>query len=85
MLERAFKWAKIQREVAESMTKTWIEFVPRWRNMWATYKKNASKPNPFRMPDPGKVLTFRRFLQTHPSPERWSIGCIEKPTLEGRF
>lgn len=56
MLERAFKWAGIQREAAELMTKTWIEFVPGWRRMLVAYKKDSSMPNPFTVPDPGKTF-----------------------------
>lgn len=54
MLERAWKGAKIQREVADSMTVTWSEFVPGWRKILAAYKKDSSNPNPFEEPDTGK-------------------------------
>ena len=62
MLERAFKWAKIQREVADSMTKTWIEYVPGWRLMLLTYKKDPSMPNPFRVPDPGTTFSLGHII-----------------------
>lgn len=55
MLERAFKWAKIQRDAAESMTETWIEFVPGWRRMLDAYKQDRSMPNPFEEPNTGKA------------------------------
>ena len=86
MLERAFKWAKIQREAAEVMTRTWIEFVPAWSAMLAAYKKDPSKSNPFRTPDPGKTLPYSRVsTSTDRFSDRWGVGCFESSTLEGRF
>ena len=87
MLERAFKWAKVQREAAEVMTRTWIEFVPAWSAMLAAYKKDSSKPNPFRTPDPGKTLSLMRVsaYALNQFSDRWGIGCLESSTLEGRF
>ena len=64
MLEKARKWAKTQRRVADSMTATWSDFVPSWRGMLLAYKEDESKPNPFEEPDPGK-----RFLR---APTIWS-------------
>ena len=60
MLERAFKWAGVQREVANSMTATWSEFVPEWSKMLHAYKKDNSMPNPFEEPDPSNVLPYMR-------------------------
>jgi hypothetical protein len=54
-LERASKWVEKQREVSESLTKTWIEFVPGWKKMLVAYKKDSSKSNPFSKPDPGRI------------------------------
>ena len=86
MLERAFKWAKIQWEAAESMNKTWIEFVPGWRKMLDTYKKDSSKPNPFKAPDPGKTLLYlATSLFADQFPKRRCIGLIKGSALEGRF
>ena len=55
MLERAYKWAKKQREAAELMTDAWITLVPGWKRMLDAYKKDMSMPNPFKEPDPGKT------------------------------
>jgi hypothetical protein len=54
MLERAWKWSKIQREAADSLTVAWAEFVPGWKKMLLAYKEDDTKPNPFEDPDPGK-------------------------------
>lgn len=54
MLKRANKWAKIQREAADSMTKAWPQLVPGWRKMLLAYKQDKSKQNPFEEPDIGK-------------------------------
>ena len=59
MLERAWNGARTQREVADSMTLTWSEFVPGWRRMLDAYKKDKSKPNPFQEPDLGKGVSAR--------------------------
>ena len=59
MLERAWKWSKIQREAADSMTTTWSEFSPGWKKMLIAYKKDKSKPNPFEEPNPGKRLPHK--------------------------
>jgi hypothetical protein len=62
MLERAYKWAKIQREVANSMTVTWSEFVPEWKRMLQKYKMKNTHPNPFEEPDPGKNSSRRHII-----------------------
>lgn len=59
MLERALKWAKIQRDAAELMTDTWTEFVPGWRRMLDAYKQDHSIPNPFEEPNTGKTPFIR--------------------------
>jgi len=59
MLENAWRWAKIQRDAADSMDATWPEFVPDWKKMLIAYKKDKSKPNPFKEPDPGKRILHR--------------------------
>lgn len=56
MLERAIKWAKKQREAAESMTAAWSRSVPSWRRMLIAYKNNQSNPNPFEAPDPSTFI-----------------------------
>lgn len=62
MLERVFKWAKIQCEVADSMTATWSKFVPKWSRMLGAYKKNSSMPNLFKEPNPGEILLYRHII-----------------------
>ena len=62
MLERAFKWARIQREVANSMSITWCAFVPEWMRMLRAYKLDKKKPNPFEEPDPGMDITYRHVV-----------------------
>ena len=61
MLERAAKWAQIQRKEADSMSEAWPKFVPKWRKMVRAYKKDQTKPkkdrsnpNPFEEPDWGR-------------------------------
>lgn len=51
MLKRALKWAKTQREAANSMTLAWSRSVPAWRKTLITYKSGRSKLNPFEEPD----------------------------------
>ena len=50
----AWKWVKIQCQVADSMTATWSDFIPSWRDMLLAYKEDESNPNPFEEPDPSK-------------------------------
>ena len=64
MLERAWKWAKIQCEAADSMTTTWAEFVPSWEEMLLAYKNDKSKPNPFEEPDPGKRSPYQCIIKS---------------------
>ena len=54
MLERAYKWARTQREVADSMSMAWSPFVSGWRRMLNAYKRDRSMPNPFELPSIGK-------------------------------
>ena len=54
MLERACKWAKIQREAADAMTEAWPQSVPAWRGALLAYKQDNSNPNPFEEPETGK-------------------------------
>lgn len=63
MLERVWKWAAVQREVADSMTATWSEFAPSWEKMLLAYKKDKSKPNPFEESDPGKQFPCKYTLE----------------------
>ena len=53
-LERSLKWARVQREEADSMSVAWSRFVPGWRKMLHEYKRDKSKPNPFEEPNPGR-------------------------------
>ena len=53
MLERAIKWAKVQRDEADSMTQAWLKYVPAWREMLRAFERDRSNPNPFEQPDPG--------------------------------
>jgi hypothetical protein len=68
MLERAFKWAKIQHDAADSMTEAWPNYVPKWRRMLKRYKRKQTEPNPFEQPNTGKLTcacTCNRELITH--------------------
>jgi len=56
MLERACKWAKIQREEADAMTAAWPRAVPGWRKMLLDYKQDQSNPNPFEEPDASELV-----------------------------
>lgn len=48
-LEKAWKWSKAQREVATSLDATISKgTLLRWTKMVTDYKKDSSKPNPFR-------------------------------------
>jgi hypothetical protein len=68
MLKRAYKWAKIQREVADSMTVTWTEFVPEWKKMLQKYKQHRSMPNPKNpKPDPKLKPIPNPFEEPNPS------------------
>ena len=53
-LERSIEWAQVQRKEADSVTKAWSRYVPGWRKMLLEYKRDKSKPNPFKEPDPGR-------------------------------
>lgn len=55
MLERASKWAKIQREAADSMTAAWAQFVPGWKKMLRAFKRDRRQPNPFEAPEHGRL------------------------------
>jgi len=55
MLERACKWAKIQRAEANSMTLAWPRSVGRWRKMLFAFKQDQRKPNPFLEPDDSEL------------------------------
>lgn len=76
MLERAIKWAKIQREAADSMTKTWVEYVPGWRRMLIAYKKDSSMPNPFRAPEPGKIFSLVHSPFTDQLPKDGALAAL---------
>ena len=62
MLERAFKWGRIQRNAADSMSDTWSAYVPKWSKMLHAYKRNNSMPNPFEEPDTGEILLYRNII-----------------------
>jgi hypothetical protein len=80
MLGRAWKWAGIQREVADAMTHTWSEFVPEWRRSLSAYKRDRSKPNPFEEPDPSKWFSCMVLSQTN-----WSIKDIALSELKSQL
>ena len=62
MLERAFKWGWIQRNVADSMSVTWSTYVRKWSKMLHAYKRNNSMPNPFEEPDTGEIFLYRNTI-----------------------
>ena len=56
-LEKAWKWSKAQREVANTLNATVPEeTVCKWQRMVEEYKQDKSKPNPFEEPEIGMSL-----------------------------
>jgi len=57
-LEKAWKWGKIQRQVADSFDAMISEDTFRqWTDMVAAYKIDPTKPNPFEEPEAGKLFS----------------------------
>ena len=57
-LEKAWKWGKIQRQVADSFDAMISKRTLReWTDMVAAYKKDPMKPNPFEEPEAGELLS----------------------------
>ena len=63
-LQKAWKWSKAQREVANTLSASISEeTVRRWQRMVADYKRDKSKPNPFEEREIG--VSFPPCVQPH--------------------
>lgn len=57
-LEKAWKWGKIQRDVANSFDAMISErTLHEWEEMVAEYKRDPTKPNPFEEPEACKLFS----------------------------
>ena len=57
-LEKAWKWGRIQRDVANSFDAMISEHtLRRWEEMVAEYKRDPTKPNPFEEPEFCKLFS----------------------------
>ena len=77
MLIRAVKWAEIQRAVADEMTVTWGAFVPKWSKTLHEYKRDKSKPNPFKELDPGKSFPYWHVNELIDSPKDTALAELK--------
>jgi hypothetical protein len=57
-LEKAWKWSKAQREVADTLNGSVPEAtVRKWQKMVDEYKQDKGKPNPFEAHEIGTLAT----------------------------
>ena len=62
-MEKAWKWSKAQREVANTLNASVSEgIVCKWQKMVSKYKQDKRKPNPF------EEIEIGEFFVTHVQP-----------------